>query len=266
MFRIAISGKGGVGKTTIIGILARLFGRDGKKVLAVDADPSPCLASILDIEKSKEIKPLTEMLDLIEERTGVRPGSSYGKMFILNPKVDDIAEKFGVNAKDNVTLLVLGTIKKGGGGCFCPESALLKSLIRHLVYEKEIILIIDMMAGLENFGRGTAEKMDVLIIVVEPGLRSIETASKIKILAKEIGVKKVVSILNKVRDKSEIEFVKLEMKKRKIPLVGAIPYHSSIREADMKGISPFDVKGGEKIIENVKKLKKSIEKIIESNC
>lgn len=262
MLKIAISGKGGVGKTTVIGIIARLFGRDGKKVIAVDADPSPCLASVLDIETDKEIKPLTKMIDLIEDRTGVRPGSSYGKMFILNPKVDDLTKRFGIPAKDNVNLLVLGTIKKGGGGCFCPESALLKNLMRHLISEKETVLIIDMMAGLENFGRGTAEKMDILVIVIEPGLRSLDTASQIKKLSNEIGVKNVFSVLNKVTSIDEEEFVKEELEKRNIPLLGIIPYDSSIREADMKGISPFEVEGSEKIIEKIKEIKNSIEKTV----
>lgn len=262
MLKIAISGKGGVGKTTIIGILARLYGRERKKVVAIDADPSQCLASVLDIPKDMEIKPLSEMFDLIEERTGVRPGESIGSMYILNPKVDDLADKFGIKGKDNVCLLVLGTIRKGGSGCFCPESALLKNLMRHLVSEKETVLLVDMMAGLENFGRGTAEKMDILIIVVEPGLRSLDTASQIQYLANEIGVKNIVCVLNKVSDANEEAFVNKELEKRGIPLLGILPYHSSIREADMKGISLFDVDGNEEIVECVEKLKQSIEETL----
>jgi CO dehydrogenase maturation factor len=258
--KYAVSGKGGVGKTTVAGILARLFGKEGRNVLVIDADPDSNMASAIGVPKEKRegIVPLSKMFDLIEERTGARPGESYGGMFKLNPQVDDLVEKFGIMGQDGVKLLVLGTISQGGGGCFCPENALLKALIKHLLL-KDQILIMDMEAGVEHLGRGTAKNVDVLIIVVEPGMRSVETAGRIKSLAQDIEIKKVVAVLNKATGEREKELIESELKKLNIPLVGVIPHSKGVVEADLKGISPFEVAENEDVIKALSELKSSLE-------
>ncbi|MDH7508424.1 MAG: AAA family ATPase [Methanomassiliicoccales archaeon] len=260
--KIAVSGKGGVGKTTVAGILARLFGRDGKEVLVLDADPASNLASAIGVPKevAEKIVPLSRMLDLIEERTGVRPGSSYGGVFTINPKVDDISAKYAVEGKDGVKLLVLGTISTGGGGCFCPESALLKNLIRHLVLQKNQYLIMDMEAGLEHLGRASSRNMDVMLVVVEPGMRSLETAAKIKELANQIGIKRVVAVLNKASSQNDKKVVEETLNKSGLPLATTIPFNRMLIEADLKGVSPLDVEGTEDVVLAIRKLKEELEK------
>ncbi len=193
MIKIAISGKGGVGKTTLSGTLARLFARKGYDVLAIDADPSMNLASALGIKNPP--KPLTEFKELIDERAGGPAG-----VFKLNPKVDDIAGKFGVTGPDNVKLLVMGTIERGGSGCMCPASSFLKALLRHVILKLNSVVILDMEAGVEHLGRGITKGIDYMLIVVEPGARSIETAGRIAELARQIDISKIGAIINKARD------------------------------------------------------------------
>jgi len=255
--KIAVSGKGGVGKTTVAGILARLYGKEKKKVLVIDADPDSNLASAIGIPKEKRdgIIPLSQMFDLIEERTGARPGQSYGGMFKLNPKVDDLVDKYGIEGKDGVKLLVLGTISSGGSGCFCPENSLLRALMRHVMFEPEQVVIMDMEAGIEHLGRGTAKNVDVLIIVVEPGLRSVETAARIKSLAKDIEIKNIIAVLNKVNNKDEENLIKKELEKLDIPFAGVIPYSKGVLAADLEGVSPLDVEGNFEVIDAIKNLK-----------
>ncbi|MEE9594147.1 MAG: AAA family ATPase, partial [Candidatus Hydrothermarchaeales archaeon] len=235
--KIAVAGKGGVGKTTIAGALARLYARDGNNVIAVDADPDSNLASALDISKAEREKiiPLSQMYDLIEERTGVRPGESFGGMFKLNPKVNDLLERYGLQGKDGVVLLVLGTIQNAASGCFCPENALLKGLMRHLLLKKDDVLIMDMEAGIEHLGRGTAEKVDLLLVVVEPGQRSLETAAKVKELGSQLGIDGIGALLNKMRSTEEKEIVGQALKEIGIPLLGTIPYDESTAKSDLEG-------------------------------
>jgi len=237
--RIAVSGKGGVGKTTIAGCLARLMARCGQKVVAIDADPDANLAYVLGVppEKRAKITPLSQMLDLIEERTGMRPGSQGG-LYCLNPKVDDILDRYGVQATDGVQLLVLGGLQTPGTGCFCPENALLKALLRHLVLQKDQHLVLDLEAGIEHLARGTAEKMDVMLVVVEPGIRSIETAIKIKNLAKQLGVKRIMAVLNKMRNKKDIKLVENKLLEAGIPPTCTIPYEEGLVEADLGDKQP----------------------------
>lgn len=232
--RIAVSGKGGVGKTTIAGLLARIVARRGQKVVAVDADPDANLAYVLGVppEKRAGIVPLSQMLDLIEERTGIRPGTQGG-VYRLNPKVDDLLDKYGVQAADGVKLLVLGGPRAAGTGCFCPENALLKALLKHLVSQKDQHLILDLEAGIEHLARGTAEKMDVMLVVVEPGMRSIETAIKIKSLASQLGVRRVKAVLNKTRNNKDVKLVEKKLTKSGIPLTCTIPYEKELVEADL---------------------------------
>src|SRR5208337_5564057 len=158
--KVAVSGKGGVGKTTLAGVMARVLAGRGHKILAIDADPDANLASAIGVsqEELAKIKPLAQMKDLIEERTGAQKGS-YGAYFKLNPQVEDLPDRFSVS-KDGVKLMVLGTIPQGGGGCFCPENVVLKSLLAHAFIERDEYLIVDMEAGLEHLGRGTTAYMD----------------------------------------------------------------------------------------------------------
>ena len=234
MIKIAISGKGGVGKTTLSGTLARLLARKGYQVLAIDADPSMNLASALGIKNPP--KPLTEFTELIDERAGGPAG-----VFKLNPRVDDIVEKFGVTGPDNVKLLVMGTVERGGSGCMCPASSFLKALLRHVLLKTNSVVILDMEAGVEHLGRGTARGIDIMLIVVEPGARSIETAGRIVELARQIDIRKFGAVINKAG--GEAKDIEDKLKGYGIEVFGIIPYDTSLVQADMENIAPID-KGG----------------------
>ncbi len=235
--KIAISGKGGVGKTTLAACLAKYYSKNFK-VIAVDADPDSNLATALGVsmEKSSEITPLTEMSELIEERTGAKPGG-YGAFFKLNPKVEDIPAKFGIDV-GGIRLLVAGTIKAGGSGCYCPENVLLKRLFNHLVLNTDEIVIMDMEAGIEHLGRGTCENMDMLIIVVEPGLRSVQTAHSVKKMSKDLGIKSLFIVVNKIKSVKESRLVEEKLKDFKI--LGKLPYSEKVRASDLEDFSPCD--------------------------
>jgi len=234
MIKIAISGKGGVGKTTLSGTLARLLARKGYQVLAIDADPSMNLASALGIKNPP--KPLTEFTELIDERAGGPAG-----VFKLNPRVDDIVDKFGVTGPDNVKLLVLGTVERGGSGCMCPASSFLKALLRHVLLKTNSVVILDMEAGVEHLGRGTARGIDIMLIVVEPGARSIETAGRIVELARQIDIRKFGAVINKAG--GEAKDIEDKLRGYGIEVFGIIPYDTSLVQADMENIAPID-KGG----------------------
>ena len=234
--KIAISGKGGVGKTLLASLLSKFFAQSGYSVIAIDADPDANLAATLGFPDPGKITPISEMADLIEERTGARPGQS-APYFKLNPKVDDIPEKFAMKM-DGIRLMLMGRVKRGGAGCYCPESALLQTLMSHLLLARNEIIIMDMEAGIEHLGRGTAKAVDMLIIVVEPGRRSIETAASIKGLASEIGLKNLSLVANKVRNESDREFLISNLPDFKF--LGFIPYDQAVIEADHANLSPLD--------------------------
>ncbi len=233
--KIAITGKGGVGKTTLAGTLARLLAQDGMDVLAIDADPDMNLASALGIDEPPA--PLTEYEDLIDERAGGPAG-----MFKLNPKVDDIIELFGVVGPDGVRMLVMGTVDSGGSGCMCPASSFLRALLRHVVLKESSVVIMDMEAGIEHLGRGTTRGIDLMIVVVEPGARSLETAERIKRLGTDIGVTKFAAVINKA-DEEELEAVGSRLEEMGIPVLGTIPYDRSLVKADLAGRSPVEEGG-----------------------
>ncbi|MBA4418231.1 MAG: carbon monoxide dehydrogenase [Syntrophus sp. (in: bacteria)] len=237
--KIAISGKGGVGKTTLAGVMARCLADRGFKVLAIDADPDSNLASAIGIDwdTMREIKPLAQMTEFIEERTGSKKGE-YGSFFKLNPKVEDIPESFSVE-KDGIKLVVLGNIPQGGGGCFCAENVLLKSLLSYVLIERDEHVIVDMEAGLEHLGRGTTEYIDALIVVVEPGQRSFQTARDVKRLAADLHIPHVYIVGNKVMDDKDLALIKEHL--NDLPLLGYLSYNDKIMEADKRGLSPYDI-------------------------
>ncbi|MFQ5834867.1 MAG: AAA family ATPase [bacterium] len=235
--KIAITGKGGVGKTTLAAGLASEFSREGKKVFAIDADPDANLALTLGFPNPSRIKPLIELKELIEERTHAKVGS-LNPYFKLNPRVDDIPEKYFVH-HHGIGLAVMGTVRGGGLGCTCPENAFLKALLSHLMLEREEVVILDMEAGIEHLGRGTARGVDQLIVVVEPGTRSIQTAYRIKDLAKDIGIENIVAVGNKIRTDSDRKFLMRNMPDFRFS--GFIPYEEKIVEADLVNVSPFDL-------------------------
>jgi CO dehydrogenase maturation factor len=236
--KLAITGKGGVGKTTLTALLAQAYADIGRQVLAVDADPSPCLAGALGFpaELRAKLKPIAEMDELIEERTGAKPGM-VGGFFTINPRVDDIPERFSVLHR-GVRLLEMGSVELGGSGCICPEAAMLKTLFTHLLFRKDDILLLDMYAGVEHLGRATVDFVDAMLVVVEPTRRSLGTAIQIKKLANDIGLKRLYLVGNKVRNEEEEKF--LEAESPDMPLLGCLPVDLKVQEADRLGVPVYD--------------------------
>ena len=236
--KLAITGKGGVGKTTLTALLAQVYADAGRDVLAVDADPSPCLAGALGFPDDLRAKlhPIAEMDELIEERTGAKPGT-VGGFFTLNPRVDDIPERFSVVHR-GVRLLEMGSVDLGGSGCICPESAMLKTLFTHLLFRKDDVLLLDMYAGVEHLGRATVDFVDAMLVVVEPTRRSLGTAAQIKKLANDIGLTRLYLVGNKVRNGDEAAFLNAETPG--LPVLGCLPSDLKVQEADRLGIPVYD--------------------------
>lgn len=236
--KIAITGKGGVGKTTFSSMLSRMFSQDGYRVVAVDADPDANLALALGFPKDTydSIVPISEMKNLISDRTSADTGS-FNKMFKLNPKVDDIPENY-CKEYNGVRLLTLGTVDSGGSGCVCPEHVLLKRLCSHLILQNKDVVIMDMEAGIEHLGRGTAQGVDAFVVVVEPGERSLQTYRKVKKLGKDIGVKRVFVVGNKIRNKEDEEFIMNNLEDGES--LGFIYYNQDVINSDRSNQSPYD--------------------------
>ena len=234
--KVAITGKGGVGKTTLSSTLARLYADEGRTVLAADVDPDANLGLALGLtqEEVDQIIPISRMKDLAKERTGA---SDDNKFYKLNPYVADIPEKYAKSI-NGVKLLVMGTVDLGGSGCVCPEHVMLKSILSALTYRKNDVVVMDMEAGLEHLGRGTAANMDQFIVVIEPGSRSVQTYHNVKRLANDLGVKRVRVVANKVRDERDEQFVRDAIPAE--DLLGMIHYNPEIMDADRNGKSPYD--------------------------
>ena len=234
--KIAIIGKGGVGKTLLASMLAKIFAESGYSVIAIDADPDANLAATLGFPYPEQITPISEMDDLIEKRTGARPGKAE-IYFKLNPKVDDLPEKY-CREHNGIKLMVMGQVKRGGSGCYCPENVLLQALVNHLLLARNEVIILDMEAGIEHLGRATAKAVDKLMVVVEPGRRSIETALNIARLATEIGLQNIAVVGNKIRNQSDREFLISNLPGFKF--LGFIPYDQALVDADLANLPILD--------------------------
>ncbi|MDX1762739.1 MAG: carbon monoxide dehydrogenase accessory protein CooC [bacterium] len=247
---IAVSGKGGVGKTTFTATMARILADRGYSVIAVDADPDANLAAAIGFTAAQieKIQPIAQMTDLIEERTGARPGS-MGGVFKLNPEVSDIPETYSLNM-DHIRLLTLGRAKKGGAGCYCPEGIFLKRLLGHLILQKREVVLLDMEAGIEHLSRGTTGNVDAFIVVVEPGKRSLQTASDVRRMAADLGVKSIYVVGNKVASPAHLEFLKENFPGEQ--LLGSLSYDRSVIDSDLSGTSPYD--RGSEIIPEVSEI------------
>lgn len=252
--KIAITGKGGVGKTTFSAMLSRIYADEGYRVLAVDADPDANLALALGFPKNiiEEIIPISEMKNLVNERTGSTP-DNFGKMFRINPKVDDIPDRYCTEF-NGVKILTMGTVDTGGSGCVCPEHILLKRLTSHLILQNKDVVIMDMEAGIEHLARGTAQGVDAFIVVVEPGERSLQTYRKVKKLGEDLGVHKVYVVGNKIRNKQDEEFILSNIDNGES--LGFIYYNQNVINSDRENLSPYD-----NSIETIAEIKKIKDKL-----
>ena len=235
--KVAVSGKGGVGKTTLSALMAHIYAERGRGVIAIDADPAGGLAEAMGFPPDlvAQVTPVAEMEDLIYERTGAKPGSSGG-FFSLNPRVDDIPDRFSVS-HGGIRFLRLGTIESGGSGCICPESALLRALVTHLLLYRDELMILDMEAGVEHLGRATARAVDAFLVVVEPGRRSLTTAGRVRELAADIGIDRVYAVGNKVRGEKDRAFLQ---DNSPVPVLGYLSANPELMEADIRGAGVFE--------------------------
>ena len=229
--KFAVTGKGGPGKTTIAGILAHLFAGDGYHVLAVDADPDANLASAIGVQEddANSITPISKQSKLVMERTGAKP-RQFGQLFKMNPRVNDIPDAFCLEHK-GIKLLVMGAVQEGGAGCACPENVLLRSLLSEIILNRDEVVIVDMEAGIEHLGRATAGAIDKMLIVVEPGSRSIATAQTIMKLGEDIGLRDFGIVGNKIRTDRQKEWIKKQCEP--LPVLGLIPYSDAIQDSDL---------------------------------
>lgn len=257
--KLAVTGKGGVGKTTLSSLLAGVYAAEGRQVIAIDANPDANFAMGLGIpaDKVANLVPIAEMKELIEERTGARPGQS-GSFFKINPVVDDIPERFSVS-QGNIKLLVMGSVKQGGGGCLCPESALIRSLVSHLLVRRSEVVIMDMDAGVEHLGRGTAQFVDAFLVVVEPGQRSVSTARAVQALAKDLRIRHCLVVGSKVRGEADRQFIRNSLSDMEI--LGFIDYHPELAHADREGMGAYVAAPA--AAEQVKDIKERLEAILE---
>ncbi|MHC4395121.1 MAG: ATP-binding protein [Planctomycetota bacterium] len=236
--KIAVGGKGGVGKTTVCAVWAQLFAENGFDVLAIDADPNINLASAFGIPSEQSPEPLIKMKHLIGERTGTGK-DAVGTYFRLNPKVSDLPQEYWLEV-EGIKLLVLGGITQAGAGCACPEGAFLKALLTHSILQRKEAVLVDSAAGVEFMGRASIQGIDALVVVVEPGARSIETAINMARMGEELGVKQVAAIINKVTEAGQAEAIKAKL--TSITVLANISYSSAVQKADLqrKGVFQAD--------------------------
>lgn len=247
--KIAIAGKGGVGKTTISGTLCRILGQMGKTVLAIDGDPNPNLSRVLGIDPNDTPPPnlSTDILERIEEPDGTR-------RIIVQTPMNEVLDEFGQIAPDNVTLLKVGQ-PEAGGGCMCGSHTCVREIIHTaMTDENDRVTVLDMEASMEHMKRGTAKHVDTMITIVEPYYRSLEAAGRFASMAKELGIKQVYAVANKVKNDREQEAINQFCSSRKLEVLETIPFDEQVGEADLQGLSIMDFDKNAKIIKHLRSL------------
>ncbi|MHA1842997.1 MAG: nucleotide-binding protein [Promethearchaeota archaeon] len=252
--KIAVSGKGGVGKTLIAGTLARLFAKDHFKVLAIDNDSAMNLSYTLGIEQDikDSIVPISKMRKLIEERVIMKDAGPG--VYNINPYVSDIPDKYKVEGPDGLELLVLGSIEEPSTGCLCPENALIRTVLYNLFVKRDEVVIVDFEAGLEHLGRGTAKGIDVMLVITEPSQKALDLSHKIIDLSKKLGIVNIFLIVNKLIDDFQLEEINKRIDEWNIPLYHSIPSDPEIGKADLKGLSPIDHDPDSPAMQSIKRL------------
>jgi len=238
--KIAVSGKGGVGKTLIAAALARGFVNRGLKTIAIDADPSPNLALTLGLssEEARKIVPVSKNKELVESKTS----TGYSGVYRLSFTVDDVVREYSVSTPFGVNLLVMGTVQSMGSGCMCAANSVVRALLRHLIVERNEAVILDMEAGVEHIGRGTAGHVDAMLIVVDANLKSLEIAKHIHDLAAAAGIAKIFLVGNRVMNKAQKDAISAFAGKNNLSIIGFVPFDQRVMEADMRGETPLKYK------------------------
>jgi len=260
-FRIIITGKGGVGKTTITALLAHLFAEKGFTTLAVDEDPQMNLpfAVGMPYEESDRIVPLTQNLDYVEEKTGARPGGGWGLMLTLNPDVSDVVERFGVRGPGGVNILVMGTVVQAATGCLCPENTLLESVIRYINLREGEVILMDTPAGVEHFGRSIAKGFHQAVLVTDPSFNAVQVAGHLAHLARELGIPHIHLVINRVRSEDEVKKVRQILDGRSMGLFAGIhvlPYDEGLVRCE-PDVRPL-LRSGSLFIERLRTLQKTL--------
>lgn len=241
--KVAVSGKGGVGKTLVAAGLAYAFADKGFKTIAIDADPSPNLALTLGLspEEARKIVPISENKQLVESKTS----TGYAGVFRLTFTVDDIVHDYSVKTPFGVSLIVMGTVLSMGSGCTCPANALVRSLLRHLVVERDEAVVLDMEAGVEHIGRGTAQHVDVMLAVVNANIKSLETAKRIHELGVKAGMKRIFLVGNKIENEIQKEAVERFARENSLEVLDFLPFDSRVVDAEMRGETPLKYRDAE---------------------
>ncbi|MEW6275663.1 MAG: AAA family ATPase [Bacillota bacterium] len=246
--KLAISGKGGVGKTTIAAALTKSFACTHRLVYAIDGDPDACLAAALGIpeEAALQIRPVVEMKEVIRAKSG------QGAFYVLNPKVTDVLEDYAYRL-GNIRFFRMGEIKKGGSECYCRENTFLHALVSALLLDQDEVVVMDMGAGIEHLSRGTAKGVDLMLVVVEPGRNSVNTARHVKRMSADLGIQKVKIIGNKVRSEKEKEFIVNSFQPGEV--LGLVKFDESVWESAMEPTAA-GVGGG--LLADVERIKEKI--------